>query len=85
MEATPHHIQIISFAIIKLFLLFNTRGKMKLGLKWTIYRKYKTRFTIYEQTHYWILEFLHELEFVYKYFVIQNIKILWMKPKLTEP
>ena len=25
--ATPHHTQIVSFAIIKLFLLFNTRAK----------------------------------------------------------
>ena len=27
-------------------------------------------------------DFLHELEFVYKYFVIQNIEILGIKPKL---
>ena len=29
-----------------------------------------------------ILEFLQELEFVYKYFVIQNIEILGIKLKL---
>ena len=29
-----------------------------------------------------MLEFLYDLNFVYKYFLIQNIKILGIKPKL---
>ena len=30
---------------------------------------------------YW-LEFLHEFQIIYKYFVIQNMEILGIKPKL---
>ena len=35
-----------------------------------------------ESTTVYGLEFLHEFEIVYKYFVIQNMEILGIKPKL---
>ena len=36
---------------------------------------------IYKQIYYCILEFSHKLEFICKYFAIQNIKLLGIKPK----
>ena len=69
--ATSYHTQSVSYAIIKLFSLFNTTAKTN-----DIDSTRPTPLSIYERTHYWLLEFLCDLEFVYKYFVIQNIEIL---------
>ena len=52
-----------------------------LGLKRTIDSERPAPLAIYERIHYCILELLHELEFVYKYFVIQNIEFLGIKLK----
>ena len=41
----------------------------------------QTRSTIYKRTHYWMLEFLCDLELIYEYFVIQNIEILGLLSK----
>ena len=49
------------------------------------YRLTSTRpasLSTYEQTHYWVLEFLYDLKFIYKYLVIQDTKTLGLKSKL---
>ena len=67
--ATPHHTQTVTFAIIKLFSLFSTTAKAN-----HIDSTRPAPLSIKEFTT-GILEFLYDLEFVYKYFIIQNIEI----------
>ena len=70
---------IVSLAIINLFSLLNARAN-------TNHLYYKTRSTvaIYEITHccMYIGILILGLEFVYTYFIIQNIEILGIKSKL---
>ena len=73
-RATPHHTQIVSFAIIKLFLLLNTRVKTN-HIGDTVYALLSMNESMNElNTEYWNS---------YMNCVIQNIEILGIKPDLV--